>query len=607
MRSTFLVVAQNIQLHHYPMHALNVTSSPLWMPGVTFEDELSRKFIALTQAHTRFVLLLQSLVHSSSTPPTPEDSDDLGSLSPTRFPGQPVRELVFPPPLSFVASEGSQENSPTTPLAPGKLHKRSSSTATTRADPALNATRASIDMRSRARNRLRNSIFGGGSKVALPPPSATPRSLGYYGDSWKKTFKHKAVTSMSDDEGAMFELKTPHRRFASMNLSTDSSLSSPSPDSRSVADHSSAPSSYRGDVNGNVAGNSSRDRSTSRPPTAVSVPAARVSASSPHDLIMATSRFRAPILRVFFPCTELDELSISACEDQLVDAGLWEHLSAGDIVCNFGYVPPPEPEEESTAPSPPSQNHSQAHPQLQVQIRPVQLGSGEPISHRKKWLLFNGYCLVHYIPPSPPPIENCITLPSPFYFAHILPQTTNPIYILSLPPLPKTPSNSPPRSRLGHGLGYSHGHGHNRNHSLHYSVNGHHPSPSRSSGSSGSSSGHTTFTDHHLQGLQLTLAHLPTRVSSPQSPLGFAVAKKYMWLARIPNAGYTSVSVAAASGGAVMPGDGWKGEWILEAEGTKEGRQNLVDALSAGENGECKRGMWEVLREKSGKGRLWMR
>ncbi|KAK7690684.1 hypothetical protein QCA50_005783 [Cerrena zonata] len=578
---SLLMIAQNFELHHYPMHALNITNSPLYAPGITFEDELSRKLIALTQAHTRFILLLQSLVHSSSTPSTSEESDDLGSLSPARFPGQPVRELVFPPPLSFVASEGCQDKSPTTPVAPGKLHKRSSSTATSHADLTLSASRASADMRPRARNRLRSSIFRG-SKVALPPPSATPHSLRYYNDSWRRTSKHKGLASVSDDEGDIFELKMPQRRFASMNLSTDSSLSSPSPESRSVADHSSAPSSYRGD------GNTNRDRSTSRAPTAVGVSTSRVSASSPHDLVMATSRFRAPLLRVFFPCMELDETSISACEDQLVDAGLWEHLSAGDVVCNFGYVPLPDPEEESPSPSQ-SQSHSRSHSQTQNQTRAVQLGSGEPIGHRKKWLLFNGYCLVHYIPPSPPPIENSITLPSPFYFSHILPQTTNPIYMLSLPPLPRTPSNSPPRSRIGQGYGHAH-------------------NPSRSSGSSGSSNSHISFTDHHLQGLQLTLAHLPTRVASPQSPLGYAMAKKYMWLARIPNAGYTSVSIAnSTGGGGAMPGDGWKGEWILEAEGTKEGRQNLIDALQAGENGECKRGMWEVLKEKSGKGRLWMK
>ncbi|KAI0078746.1 hypothetical protein K474DRAFT_1593289 [Panus rudis PR-1116 ss-1] len=373
---TLLMIAQNLPLHKYPMHALTILSSPLYDAVLASHDATTQKLIALTQAHSRFVLLLQSLM--------------------------------------------------------------------------------------------------------------------------------------------------PHRRFASVNHSSDSSLSSPSPSSRSVAEF--PPSSFR---------DPSREPGSSEPTSSSSstVPAFRGS-SSPHDLLMATSRFRAPILRVFYPCTVLDESSISACEDQLMDAGLWDHLSAGDIVCNFGYVPPPDPEESAQSPN----------------------------GHRKKWLIYNGYCLVHYIPPSPPPVENSMTLPSPFYFSHILPPSTNPIYILSLPPLPRTPS--PPRSR--------------------------------------SSRGHSvSFADGQLQ---LTLAHLPARVASPKSPQGWAIAKKYMWLARLPYAGYSS----GVQGGFV-PGEGWRGEWVLEAEGTKEGRQSLIDALTPGPDGMCRRGMWEILKEKSGKGRLWMK
>ncbi|CAL1716658.1 unnamed protein product [Somion occarium] len=512
---SLLMIARALPLHHYPMHALGMLSSPLYVPG--FEDDESKKLVALTQAHSRFILLLQSLVHSASTPPSPEEYEDLGSPLNPRFRGRPVRELVFPPPLSFIAPDDTQENTPTMPVAPGK-HQRTASIASSnvRADPALSPSRASTTMRPRTSLRIKNSIFGGAMKAPPPPPSSSPSSLKYYSDTWRRKLTSKrsgaGMTSMSDDEGDIFELKMPRRRFASVNLSTDSSLSSPSPESRSVADAS--PSSSR-------------------------VPPSTLRASaSPHDLVMATSRFRAPILRVFFPCTELDETSISACEDQLMEGGLWEHLSAGDIVCNFGYVPPPEPEEESQTSS----------------------VSGESTGHRKKWLLFNGYCLVHYIPPSPPPVENSLTLPSPFYFSYILPPTTNPIYILSLPPVPRTPS--PARTQ------------HGRN----------------------------SYTRLSIDQLHLTLAHLPTRVASPHSPLGWAMAKKYLWLARLSHAGYTS---GAQDG--VLPGEGWKGEWVLEAEGTKEGRQSLIDALKPGANGECKRGMWEILRDKSGKGRLWMR
>lgn len=45
--------------------------------------------------------------------------------------------------------------------------------------------------------------------------------------------------------------------------------------------------------------------------------------TSPHDLSCATSRSRAPILRVFVPCTKLDDddESLISCERQHVDSG----------------------------------------------------------------------------------------------------------------------------------------------------------------------------------------------------------------------------------------------------------------------------------------------
>jgi len=51
-------------------------------------------------------------------------------------------------------------------------------------------------------------------------------------------------------------------------------------------------------------------------------------------------------------------------------------------------------------------------------------------------------------------------------------------------------------------------------------------------------------------------------------------------------------------------GEGWRGEWVLEADGTQEGRQTLVDCIS-GLSGETF--VWELVREKSGGGRIWIR
>lgn len=82
--------------------------------------------------------------------------------------------------------------------------------------------------------------------------------------------------------------------------------------------------------------------------------------------------------------------------------------------------------------------------------------------------------------------------------------------------------------------------------------------------------------------------------------------RKYLWRARIPFVGPGSGTEAGAE-----LGRGWCGEWVLEAEGTPEGRQRLVDALgtraSTNVYGLRRRDQWEVVREKSGGGRLWFK
>lgn len=50
-------------------------------------------------------------------------------------------------------------------------------------------------------------------------------------------------------------------------------------------------------------------------------------------------------------------------------------------------------------------------------------------------------------------------------------------------------------------------------------------------------------------------------------------------------------------------GDGWLGDWVLEAEGTKEGRESLVWALS----GQDQAREWELIVEKSSGGCIWLR
>lgn len=96
---------------------------------------------------------------------------------------------------------------------------------------------------------------------------------------------------------------------------------------------------------------------------------------------------------------------------------------------------------------------------------------------------------------------------------------------------------------------------------------------------------------------ETTLVKTATRVPSPRSPGGWAMVKKYTWIARARvGMGFTGLDDEL--------GEGWRGEWVLEAEGTPEGRQTLVDCIS-GLAGEIF--VWELAREKSGGGRIWLR
>ncbi|KAL0065051.1 hypothetical protein AAF712_007886 [Marasmius tenuissimus] len=95
-------------------------------------------------------------------------------------------------------------------------------------------------------------------------------------------------------------------------------------------------------------------------------------ATSPHDLLLATSRLRAPVLRVYVPCSELSRSSsfkegitpyaassssrpasrpstaslrseqtssVQQVEAELMRAGVWEWMRGGEVVVNFGYMP----------------------------------------------------------------------------------------------------------------------------------------------------------------------------------------------------------------------------------------------------------------------------
>ncbi|KAJ7067056.1 hypothetical protein C8F01DRAFT_1051461 [Mycena amicta] len=359
----FLMISSTVILHRYPMFALQQLSRRL--PDVDRADrEQTARLVALAQAHSRFVLFLQALAHSSFLPP-PHDRDEVDwrprPLEP-RF-----RELKFPAPLSLTPTVA-----PT--LGPAAPRGRKSADSV--------STKRSFSSRSLPRVGSRLSIFGGSAKVPLPPPASEPRSLKHYSSGWRQAFLRMS-SSVSDDELGRKPLERPHRRFASSNLSSDSSSSSSSP---------SPPFSRSSTME-------------------MFSPIRRF--TSYHDLGFATSRTRAPVLRVFVPCLKLDQRSIALCEDQLYNSGLWYHLSMGDIICNLGFVPPPSPDEPGSSDG----------------GLPDSAGSDPSVQPSRKWLLFNGESLVPFCPPALP-LSNPFILPSPFYYSHITPPQTNLVFTI---------------------------------------------------------------------------------------------------------------------------------------------------------------------------------
>lgn len=498
------------------------------------DDRTTEKLSALTQAHSRFVLLLQSVVHSS-TAPIPQEAEE-GTSRPRFSPIQTLRELTFPAPLAYAEPPvpPPKDDDFAMIAAPGKVkHTRHRSAPTSSGNkrkhvlaswpsnlpssprPSADSTLSSTRTTPTLKKKRTLSIFGGnkGTGTNSPPPPEEPRALRVYASTWRKTSLWGSYADISDDLAFGSSLKKP-RRLQSQGSRMLRSTAMDSSDS-SLSNHSPTPLSQ------------SRSRNSM-----VMQPEASRASASPHDLILATSRVRAPVLRVFVPCTKLDPDSDSLvnCEQQLVDSGLWGHLSTGDIVCNLGYVPPLE--DTSSASDGEDPNGGEF-----IMMRPgagLASNGGAAPSGSQKWLLYNGHMLVPYTPPDLLPLDQPLNLPTPFYYAHIMPPYTNLSYIINqLPVCDDVP--------------------------------------------------------------QLTLVNGTKKVKSPHSPNGFALVKKYSWIARV-------VRLRRAADGEM--GEGWFGEWVLEGEGTPEGKMLLINALKGHNLGHRE---WELVREKSGGGKLWLR
>lgn len=202
------MISQRVPLHKYPMHALLLFGARARERPVPHDadndaeehnadnaadsDEYTEKLVCLTQAHTRFVLLLQSLVYSARAGSRALAAVAAGGESEGGFAGWVraqqqrsggVRELVFPAPLSYFSAGGDRTSafasasaSPSaasasasvsaSPSAPPShpLSARRSRTSTASASPTVTARRTSqlpASRRCRARAPRRSGSGGG--------------------------------------------------------------------------------------------------------------------------------------------------------------------------------------------------------------------------------------------------------------------------------------------------------------------------------------------------------------------------------------------------------------------------------------------------------------
>ncbi|KAH0585224.1 hypothetical protein H2248_008473 [Termitomyces sp. 'cryptogamus'] len=506
------LISQRVPVQTYPTHALRFMFSL-----VPYVDK-SESLVALTQAHSRFVLLLQSLVYTSQNLVFPSEAQHvLPPILSEKF-ASPVLELTSPAPLSYKASTPP----PSTPP---------------QRNPPL--SKSKLDILSGSTRRLSKSLF---KSPSLPPPVAEPFALRVYSSTWRRSipYRNPSEISQSDSDN---ELVPPRRRYVPSTPTSSNSQSSLSRSSTPTPPTSNS--------------------SPSPPPSRLRLALSSLSVSSPYDFIHALSPARAPVLRTYVPCSapHLHPHIIVRCEEQLIDADLWSYLSVGDIVANLGHVPLlDEPEKPTNASD---------------KIKRSSLHRHKSSPPPTNWLLFNGTILVPFSPQPgvPIPVPDALTLPSPFYYTHILPRFANPIFLLRRMPRFSTVIPS-------------------------------------------SNSDGTTYeeTVEPAEGdIPMRLVYLPVRVPTTHGG-GIALVRRYKWLAR--------VFVNAPREGELELGQGWQGEWIVEGEGTKEGREALIDWLlgrgraqgrveGKGKGREQDRTEveweWELVRERCQNDRMWFK
>lgn len=186
--------------------------------------------------------------------------------------------------------------------------------------------------------------------------------------------------------------------------------------------------------------------------------------------------------------------------------------------------------------------------------------STSPSGEQFGWMVYNGEGLVAYEPPLPPPNLDAFELPSPMYYTHILPTfAVNPRFFVCIPPVPE---------------------------------------------------------GHRKREPDLTLVQLSSSMPSPATKsgvAGFARVKRFAWVGKVDGAEILATWRARAGddlkdGFYGFSGEGWATQWVVEAEGTKEGKAGLLEALDPSVGDEDPTATeWELVRDKCTPGRLWLR
>ncbi|KAG7089450.1 hypothetical protein E1B28_011135 [Marasmius oreades] len=275
---------------------------------------------------------------------------------------------------------------------------------------------------------------------------------------------------------------------------------------------------------------------------------------------------------------------------------------------------------------------------------------------RQKWLIFNGTCLVPYSPSTSEealvnesedswkitktdesflPLDDPLSLPSPFYYDHILGAEGKLKVRIDSGSFPKISSSGPESNKS-----------HVRSKSDPFSA-------AEEFGSyfheEFSSTGHSSSPEDPPEaGFSMSLQTFPTLLRSPGSSGlqgGWVTVRRWRWVAKalIPPATDeetptpsqdtskaappTSFRLATNANGSSAGGygkdkgssskkaigRGWLDQtWVLEGEGTKEGKETLISCLKTSPNMASSKMEWEIVRERTnraegGKGTVWFR